>query len=139
MKIVVRSLLLVVLLSGFSCPQTGPTPPKHPFLTWTQSDSPNVTSNCVYRGSVKGTYSLPAINANPSGPGCSATPITSYLDLSAVPNVTYFYAVTAQSAFGESGYSNDSGAVVAGLTDAPTNLGKALQVPEKRADTRKNP
>jgi hypothetical protein len=124
-------LTFVVLLSSFACPQVGPTPPKHPVLNWTQSTSTGVVSNCVYRGSSAGTYTMPAINVNAAGTGCSPAPIVTYTDLTAQVNVTYYYAVTAQSSSDESGYSNDSGAVKVTATTSPTSLGKLYAIPNK--------
>ena len=67
-------------------------------LTWTQSTSPGITSNNVYRGTASGG---PYSQIYPS-----SSPITSYNDVPASSG-TYYYVVTAVSSAGESGYSNE--------------------------------
>ena len=109
MKILGRiTFALAVLLTsvGATC-QNGPnTPAPSVVLTWTQAASPNVTANCVYRGTVADTYTLPAIY-------CSTSPITTYTDTTVVRGTTYHYAVTAKyGTTTESGYSNDATAAV---------------------------
>ena len=71
-------------------------------LSWTQSSSPNITSNKVYRGTVNGgPYSLVAT--------ISAT--TSYTDAGLQSGTTYYYVVTAVNNSGlESSNSNQSSA-----------------------------
>ena len=105
------SILSLVLLSiGATC-QNGPTQP-YISLSWTQgTGGATVTSNCVYRGTAAGVYTLPAIY-------CSTTPITSYTDNTVVNGNTYHYAVTARAGTNESAYSNDAFATVT-LPTAP--------------------
>jgi fibronectin type 3 domain-containing protein len=96
---------------GATC-QNGPTAPSVQ-LTWTQgTPSASITANCVYRGTVAGTYALPAIY-------CSTTPITTYTDITVTRGTTYHYAVTAKAGTTESGYSNDASATVPTAPGAP--------------------
>src|SRR5580698_10003059 len=102
MKHLLQSLALtffVMFTTSFSCAQNGPTQPSV-VLTWTQSVTPGVTANCVYRGTVSKTYTMPALF-------CSATPIITYTDLTVVRGNTYYYVVTAKLGAVESGYSNE--------------------------------
>jgi hypothetical protein len=97
-----QSLLVAVFVTfttAYSCSQNGPTAPSV-ILTWVQSTTPGVTANCVYRGTVTGVYTMPALF-------CSTTATTTYTDLSVTRGTTYFYAVTAQVGKSESGYSNE--------------------------------
>jgi beta-glucanase (GH16 family) len=103
--------------SGIEIRSTGPaTPPSAPTnlsavqakqrgrinLTWTQSASPGITQNKVYRSTSgpSGPYSLRA----------TLTATTSYSDTGLASGQTCYYAVTAVNANGESGFSNYSGA-----------------------------
>jgi fibronectin type 3 domain-containing protein len=70
-------------------------------LSWTQSTSPGVTQNKVYRSTTNGgPFSLLVT--------LSAT--TSYTDTSVISHTTYYYVVTAVSSSGESSYSNEASA-----------------------------
>jgi fibronectin type 3 domain-containing protein len=71
-------------------------------LTWTQSTSPNITSNNVYRATVSGgPYTLRATIA----------PATSYTDTGLTSGRTYYYVATAVNSSGlESPYSNQTSA-----------------------------
>lgn len=91
----------------------GVTPPKVT-LTWTQSTSPNLASNCVYRSLVTGGPYTQLF--------CSASPSTQYIDTAVTRGTTYFYVTTAVDVNGvESINSNESKAVVISVTP-PTNL-----------------
>lgn len=114
--ILLRSILPIYLLfaAAYSCGQNGPTQPTVN-LSWTQSTTPGVTANCVYRGStVAGKYDLPAMF-------CSTLPVTSFTDQTVVRGTTYHYAVTAQVGKTEGGYSNDAVATVP-QSPAPPSL-----------------
>ncbi len=116
MKSLIRTLvatLALTCLTAYSCGQNGPTTPSVA-LTWTQSTSTGVTANCIYRGTVAGTYTLPALY-------CSTAPITSYTDTTVVRGSAYHYAVTAQVGTEESAYSNDAAAAVPAIN--PPTLG----------------
>jgi len=105
--------VFTVLTMGPACPaQNGPTMPSV-VLTWTQSSSTGVTKNCIYRGTVAGTYGT-AISCIPVG--------TTYTDSGPVAGTTYFYAVTAQVGSAESAYSLPAQVVVPANPNAPTNL-----------------
>jgi hypothetical protein len=70
-------------------------------LSWTQSSTPGVTQNSIYRGTTPGgPYTLRAT--------ISAT--TSFQDTSVTSGTTYYYRVTAISAGGESSQSNEASA-----------------------------
>jgi fibronectin type 3 domain-containing protein len=71
-------------------------------LQWTQSSSPNVTQNKIYRSTTPGgPYTLiQTINAG-----------TSYLDRSVAGGTRYYYVVTAINGAGESPHSNETSAV----------------------------
>src|SRR5512142_938708 len=68
-------------------------------LLWTQSPSTGLTGNCVYRSQTSG------------GPytqiSCSASPVTSYTDLTVQGGQTYYYVVTALAGSQESPFSNE--------------------------------
>jgi len=83
-------------------------------LSWTQSVSPGITGDCVYRGTVTG------------GPytqlSCSSTPSTAYTDLAVTAGGTYYYVVTALvGSSEESGYSNQFTAIIPNVAP-PTGL-----------------
>ena len=71
-------------------------------LTWTQSTSPGITQNKVYRSTsgAGGPYTLRATLA----------PSTTYTDTGLTSGQTYYYVVTALNNAGESPFSNYSGA-----------------------------
>jgi len=71
-------------------------------LTWTQSTSPGITANKVYRSTTGsgGPYSLLA----------TLSPSTTYTDTGLTKGATYFYEVTAVNSGGESAVSNYAGA-----------------------------
>jgi hypothetical protein len=70
-------------------------------LTWTQSASPGITQNKVYRATTPGgPYTLRATLAT----------TTSYLDSGLTSGTRYYYRVTAVSSGGESGFSNEASA-----------------------------
>ena len=108
----VSILVFTLLFSGYACSQNGPTTASVA-LSWTQSTSAGVTANCVYRGSVAGTYAKPALF-------CSTAPITSYVDTSVARGSTWHYSVTAQAGALEGSYSNDVTAAVPLAPAAPT-------------------
>ncbi|MDE3100573.1 MAG: hypothetical protein KGJ88_13975, partial [Verrucomicrobiota bacterium] len=74
--------------------------PGHIQLTWTQSSSPNITSNNIYRSTTSG------------GPYTLVTTLsaaTSYTDSGLGRGATYYYVVTAvNSGNVESPYSNQA-------------------------------
>jgi fibronectin type 3 domain-containing protein len=86
-------------------------------LTWTQSTSPAITGNKVYRGTVSGSETLLYT---------STTPIVTYTDGPFSTGITYYYRVTATNASGESAYSNEVSAVVPTVPAAPTVLASTL-------------
>lgn len=70
-------------------------------LNWTQSASPGITNNKIYRAMVNG------------GPYTLVTTIaaaTTYSDTGLTSGTTYYYVVTAVNSGGESAYSNQSSA-----------------------------
>lgn len=110
----IRALPLLFWLVWSCNAQNGPTQPSV-VLSWTQSTTTGVTGNCVYRGTVSGTYTMPAIF-------CSTTPATIYTDSTVTRGSTYFYAVTAKLGPSESGYSNEVKAAVPTIAP-PTGAG----------------
>jgi fibronectin type 3 domain-containing protein len=104
--------LFVMLATSFSCAQNGPTPASV-MLSWTQSPTPGVTKNCIYRGTVSGSYVLP---------GTCIPATTTYTDNSVTAGTTYYYAVTAQVGSAESAYSTPAQAIVPANPAAPTGL-----------------
>ena len=72
-------------------------------LTWAASTSPGVTGYNVYR-SLKNASGYTKI-------GNTTTQLT-YVDASVTNATTYYYVVTAVNAAGESGYSNQTTAVI---------------------------
>ena len=126
MKFRVLSLPILFFAMMFSCQaQNGPTQPSV-LLTWTQSATPGVTANCVYRGTTAGVYALPAIF-------CSTAPITSYKDTSVQRGQTYQYGVTAKISATEGPYSNNVQAVIPQAPAAP-----ALNTPSTITDITKS-
>jgi fibronectin type 3 domain-containing protein len=81
-------------------------------LNWTQSASPGITGNKVYRSATGsgGPYNLLA--------NLAAT--TSYLDTTVAAGTTYYYSVSAVNPNGESGLSAYAGATT--IPSAPTGL-----------------
>lgn len=91
----------------------GITPPKVT-LNWTQSTSPNLANNCIYRGLTTGGPYTQLF--------CSASPSTQYVDSTVTRGTTYFYVVTAIDINGiESINSNETKAIVISVTP-PTNV-----------------
>jgi fibronectin type 3 domain-containing protein len=125
MRLLQRVLISLIMCSVVACSQNGPTQPSVQ-LNWTQSTSTGVTANCVYRGSVAGTYAMPAIF-------CAKVPITTYTDTTVLRGTTYHYAVTAQIASVEGNFSNDAVAPVPSAPNAPTVLTPAVitEIPGK--------
>jgi hypothetical protein len=81
---------------------TAPAQKRRINLTWTQSTSPGITQNKVYRST-----------SGPSGPytlRATLSATTSYSDTGLTSGQNYFYVVTAVNSSGESGFSNYSGA-----------------------------
>ena len=66
-------------------------------LRWTQSASPGLTKNSIYRRTSSGSYS--------ATPTATINPTSSYLDNKLTSGITYCYVVTAVSAGGESAKS----------------------------------
>ena len=66
-------------------------------LRWTQSASPGLTKNSIYRRTSSGSYS--------TTPTATINPTSSYLDNKLTSGITYCYVVTAVSAGGESAKS----------------------------------
>ena len=84
-------------------------------LNWTQSITPGLTGNNVYRGTTTGgPYTL--ITATP------INPTTTYVDFTVSAATTYYYVVTALVGVEESAYSNQITAVIPTTTASPTNL-----------------
>ena len=71
-------------------------------LMWTQSSSPGITTNKVYRSTTG--------SGGPYGLLASLAATTSYADTAVVDGSNYFYAVTAVSTNGESAMSGSAGA-----------------------------
>lgn len=86
-------------------------------LNWTQSTSPAITGNKVYRGTASGNETLLYT---------SSTPIVTYTDGPFSTGATYYYRITAVNASGESGYSNEVSAAVPTPPVAPTALALTL-------------
>jgi hypothetical protein len=70
-------------------------------LSWTQSVTPGVTQNRIYRATVSG---------GPYGLIASVGAQTSYTDTQVIGGTIYYYVVTAVSATGESGRSGEASA-----------------------------
>jgi cellulose 1,4-beta-cellobiosidase len=83
--------------SGLTAKSSGP---KKINLHWTQSPTPGVTQNGIYRRTSNGSY--------PSTPTVTINPATSYLDTGLVSQTTYCYVVSALSGGVESARSNES-------------------------------
>ena len=96
------------------------TPTQHQVaLSWTQSTTPGITSNNVYRGTTSGgPYSLIYSSTNA---------ITAYTDTSVVGGDTYYYVVTALIGSEESAYSNQYQANVPVAPAPPTGLTGIVQ------------
>jgi fibronectin type 3 domain-containing protein len=98
-------------------------------LTWTQSNttSPAISGNKVYRGTVSGGETLLYT---------STTPIVTYTDGPFSTGVTYYYRVTATNTNGESAYSNEVSAAVPSVPAAPSRLTSTLaSAPENQSVT----
>ena len=76
------------------------TKPRTISLQWVQSTSAGVTQNSIYRRTSGTSY--------PSTPLATISATTSYRDGSVASRTTYCYVVTAKSAGGQSGNSNES-------------------------------
>lgn len=88
-------------------------------LNWTQSTGSGITGNNIYRGTASGGETLLY---------SSTTPITTYTDTSITNGSTYYYKVTAVSAGGESGFSNEVGPLsIPTPPPAPTGLTGTIQ------------
>jgi glucuronoarabinoxylan endo-1,4-beta-xylanase len=108
------SSLCTAAFDSVTVPGWPPSPPAAPTglnvvgsvgvvnLSWTQSASPGITSNKVYRSTSggAGAYSLLA----------SLAATTSYADTAVLAGNTYYYAVTAINTNGESALSSNRGA-----------------------------
>jgi cellulose 1,4-beta-cellobiosidase len=83
-------------------------------LSWTQSTSPGISTNKVYRSTSGsgGPYNLLA----------SPAATTSYADASVVNGSTYYYSVSAVNTNGESALSAYAGATPSGVPAAPSGL-----------------
>lgn len=83
-------------------------------LGWTQSTSPGITQNNVYRSTSGsgGPYSLLT----------SLAATTAYADTAVVNGSTYYYSVSAVNANGESALSPYAGATPNTVPNAPSNL-----------------
>jgi fibronectin type 3 domain-containing protein len=82
-------------------------------LSWTQSTTPGITSNCVYRSVTSGgPYTQLA---------CSTGASTQYTDSTVVGGNTYYYVVTALVNTQESNYSNQVQAIIPNVLP-PTGL-----------------
>lgn len=94
-------------------------PPAHQvILNWTESTTPAVTGNCIYRaGNSGGPYTQLF---------CSQMPIATYADATVNPDpnlgTTYYYVVTALVGSVESLNSNEVSAIYAPAPSPPTNL-----------------
>jgi len=106
-------LVPFLFMALYSCvAQNGPTQPSVT-ISFTQSTTPGVTANCLYRS----TTSTPVL------PGtCSKVPVTSLTDDTAVAGTNYNYWVTAQVLGAESAYSSPLAVSVPTNPNAPTNL-----------------
>jgi fibronectin type 3 domain-containing protein len=110
--------IFVCLSTSWSCAQNGPTQPSAQ-LSWTQSTTPGITSNHVYRCTQTGsTACVPA----PPSIFDSTAAITSYTDSTVQASATYVYAVTASVGTTESPYSNAATAVIPASPNAPSKL-----------------
>lgn len=90
-------------------------------LSWTQSDSPNVISNCVYRSATSG---------GPYGQlGCfNAT--ESYLDTAPLFGPDFYVATAVDDAGVESPFSNEATAFVPSVTPPTRNKAELKRVPQ---------
>lgn len=119
-------IFLTIIASADSKTVTGKvgnnpnTPGAHQvLLNWTQSTGTGITGNNVYRGTTSGGETLLY---------SSTAPITTYTDTSVTNGSTYYYKVTAVSAGGESGFSNEVGPLnIPTPPPAPTGLTGTVQ------------
>lgn len=114
--------LIVLLVFVLSIPLLAAPTIHQSALTWNQSTSPNIDHDCVYRGiTTGGPYTQLFCSA-------TKTPITAYLDLTVKGGQTYYYVTTAVDVNNtESGYSNESKAVIPQDVLPNTNLSVASQ------------
>lgn len=106
---ILAKLALLLFLPGFAAAQYSVS------LSWTASTSANVTGYRIYRGTTSGgPYSLP-ISSLVAG--------TSYTDTAVQAGRTYYYVATAVDVGNrESGYSNETQAVVPSVAIGITTL-----------------
>ena len=98
--------LLLLVPSGHAAAQT------QVVATWTQSSSPGITGNKIYRSQTSGgPYTLLQT---------FSTPTTTCTDQTVQVGGTYYYVVTSLVGTVESKFSNEAKATV--LPNAPTNL-----------------
>jgi hypothetical protein len=69
-------------------------------LRWTQTTTPGVTGNKIYRRAAGGSY--------PATPTASINAATSYTDTGLTKSTTYCYVVTATAGGRESAASNEA-------------------------------
>jgi len=110
-----RYLPLFLLFNVYLHCQNGPSKPSVA-LSWTQSTTPGVTINNVYRCTQSGTT---ACTPAPPSIFTSTAPITSYTDNSVNASTNYYYAVTATVGSTESAYSNVVEAAIPASPNAP--------------------
>jgi fibronectin type 3 domain-containing protein len=111
MKYLLTLIFSLMFFMGAAMAQT----PHSATLNWTQSTTPGVTGNNVYRGTVSGgPYTL--LTTTP------VAPATTYMDTAVSAATTYYYVVTALVGTEESAYSNQVTAVIPSNTNSPTNL-----------------
>jgi hypothetical protein len=102
--------------TGFSATVSGTTPVSQVDIAWTVSAG--ATEYRIYRGTTTGILSLATVVANGA-----ATSVTD-TGLSAI--TTYFYAITAASADGESAQSSETSATTGASTPSAVPLGQRL-------------
>lgn len=83
----------------------------HTHLTWTQSPTPDVYANGVYRAEQSGGPYTEIYE--------SSVPIVCFDDTTVVVGTKYCYVVTAIDVTGESGYSNEACKAVANPSFVP--------------------
>lgn len=116
MRFVLLSIFLSLAL--FLAPAHAIVAPKVT-LNWTQSSSPNLADNCIYRGLVQGG---PYVQI-----ACTPSPVITYPDSTVVRGTVYYYVVTAVDNNSiESPFSNEIKAIVPGI-NPPTGLTAIIQ------------